>query len=424
MNKYLCLQNYLDKQKDIKINYLHAKTKSTDSLRRKQSGSSNAVSDLTSSDQQPREKKSFVYRTAKYATVLATKGSYMKEFKRGITDASKRHYLALLEAKQTTPNDSLFRDDLFKALCEKIQDRNEAMVIQDITRLIVPSAQNLAIYGDIGLDHLTESVNEGWNSAIPVYGPRPQPDYSVGFSRSAFTDEQLEKLKPLVGEIEDLYTSYFMGTWRMYFPFLTCEVKCGAAELDIADRQNAHSMTIAVRAVVELFRYVKRERELNREILAFSISHDHRTVRIYGHYALVEKDKTTYYRHPIKTFDITSEEGKDKWTAYKLTKNVYDVWMPTHFERICSVVDDLPSDLNFGLSQHSDLHFPGDTELQLSQELAVTYSQESNADSIARLEEDNSLVASQESTQKTSVTQGGEPQFKNPRKKRAAGQQD
>ena len=59
----------------------------------------------------------------------------------------------------------------------------------------------------------------------------------------------------------------------MYFPFLTCEVKCGAAALDIADRQNAHSMTLSVRAIVELFRPAGRETELHREILAFSISH-------------------------------------------------------------------------------------------------------------------------------------------------------
>ncbi len=49
----------------------------------------------------------------------------------------------------------------------------------------------------------------------------------------------------------------------MYFPFLTCEVKFGAAALDVADRQNAHSMTLAVRGVVELFRLKKRERELH-----------------------------------------------------------------------------------------------------------------------------------------------------------------
>ena len=66
----------------------------------------------------------------------------------------------------------------------------------------------------------------------------------------------------------------------MHFPFLTCEVKCGAAALDVTDRQDAHGMTLVVRGVVELFRLVKREKELYREILAFSISHDHSTVRI------------------------------------------------------------------------------------------------------------------------------------------------
>jgi hypothetical protein len=49
----------------------------------------------------------------------------------------------------------------------------------------------------------------------------------------------------------------------MYFLFLTCEVKCGAAALNVADQQNAHSMTLAVRGVVELFKLVKREKELH-----------------------------------------------------------------------------------------------------------------------------------------------------------------
>jgi len=153
--------------------------------------------------------------------------------------------------KQKIPYEGLFRDDLFDKTCRKIQDRNEAKVIQDISRLLVPSADTLETQGAAHLEHLTESVNEGWNSAIPFYGPRPRPDYSVGFSRSSFTNEQLEKLKPFTGEIADSYTSYFMGTWRMYFPFFTCEVKCGAMALDVADRQNAHSMTLAVRAVVD-----------------------------------------------------------------------------------------------------------------------------------------------------------------------------
>ncbi|KAK0713174.1 hypothetical protein B0T26DRAFT_781495 [Lasiosphaeria miniovina] len=61
----------------------------------------------------------------------------------------------------------------------------------------------------------------------------------------------------------------------MLFLFLLNEVKCGVQALDIAGRQNAHSMTLAARAIVELFRPVKREKELHRELLTFSISYDY-----------------------------------------------------------------------------------------------------------------------------------------------------
>ena len=140
-------------------------------------------------------------------------------------------------------------------------------------------------------------------------------------------------------------------------------MKCGAAALDIADRQNAYSMTLAIRGVVELYRAVKREKELHREILAFSISHDYRSVRIYGHYPIIEEDKTTFFRHPIREFSFTELEGKEKWSAYKFTKNLYDVWMPTHLKRMCSIIDQLPP-MDFEVSQGSELQF---TERPLSE---------------------------------------------------------
>jgi hypothetical protein len=290
------------------------------------------------------------------------------------------------------------------------------MVIRDISLLIVPSAQTLATYGATHLNHLIESVNEGWKRAMPFYGPRPQPDYSIGFGRSAFTVDQLEKLKPFVGEVIDTFTTYYMATWQMYFPFLTCEVKCGAAALDVADRQNAHSMTLAVRGVVELFRLVKCEKELDQEILAFSISHDDRTVRIYGHYAAIDGPKTTFYRHPIKTFDFTSEDGKEKWTAYKFTKNVYNIWMPTHFKRICSVIDKLPPDINFEVSELQFSEASGLSQVFEDQSL-------SNPDSTSlagKGDSQSSLAGS--ITPNTSLSPGTEQgAFKKPKKRRTAG---
>ena len=360
-------KEYFESENNMR--YLLAKRKLS---REKPSEAGSVTPSLTTpSDQKPREVKSFAYTRLNYETILETKGSFMSKFELGITDESKRLCRTLLVADQSVPRDTLFRDDLFEETCENVQARNEAMVVRDISPLICPPAQVLRTYGAKHLKPLHESVNEGWNSVEPFYGSRPQPDYSVGFRRSAFTDDQLEKLKPFVGEIPDTYTSYFMATWQMYFPFLTCEVKCGTAALDIADRQNVHSMTLAVRGVVELFRLVKRENELHREILAFSISHDHRTVRIYGHYPVIDKEKTTFYRHLIKDFSFISEEGKDKWTSYKFTKSVYDIWMPTHLERICSVIDEMSADFKVsepgesGLSQELGSHHLSD---QISQD--------------------------------------------------------
>ncbi|KUJ12169.1 uncharacterized protein LY89DRAFT_700094 [Mollisia scopiformis] len=238
---------------ETNMNHLLARRKSSSSLRGKQSEASSAApSSTTPSDQKPREAKSTPYQDARYKTILATKDSFIDESDLGITDKSKNNLQTLLSAE------------------------NETRVIRDISLLIVPSAKTLATCGATNLQCLIEN-------------------YSVGFRREAFTEDQLKRLGLFVGDLTD--TSFFMATYYMYFPFLTCEVKCGATALDIADRQNAYSMTIAVRGIVELFRLVKRENKLHREILAFSLSHDHRTVKIYGHYPIINRSKTTFYRH-------------------------------------------------------------------------------------------------------------------------------
>ncbi|TGO84589.1 hypothetical protein BPOR_0488g00080 [Botrytis porri] len=356
--------NRYSEQSDDNISHLLAKQKSTTSLRRKRSESSSFVppsvtpSSTTPSDQKPREVKSAPNQDARYETLLSTKGSFMDESDLGITKTSQHTYLNLLDAEQTVPTDSLFRDDIFKRTCRGITNRNETRIIRDISLLIVPSAETLAKYGTDSLNILIESVNEGWNNSDPLTSIRPQPDYSVGFRREAFTKEQLNKLTPYIGNFLNGDHSLFMATYYMYFPFLTCEVKCGSAALDVADRQNAHSMTLAVRGIAELFKYVGREMEVHREILAFSISHDHTSVRIYGHYPVIEKGKDiTFYRHPIHKFDFTALNGREKWTTYKFTKNIYDLWMPSHFKRICSAIDAIPADLDFSVPALSSQSF-------------------------------------------------------------------
>lgn len=310
----------------------------------------------------------------------------MRDSELGISDDSKTLCQTLLKTVQAEPRDSLFRSDLFETTRRKMEDRNEPRVIRDITPLIVPPAEILYIYGASHLKHLIESINEEWNNAIPFTSTRPQPDYSVGFGRNAFNEDQLTKLSPYIGNFLAGDKCFFMATYLMYFPFLTCEVKCGGAALDIADRQNAHSMTLAVRGIVELFRLVKREDEVNRKILAFSVSHDHQSVRIYGHYPVITGKDVKYYRHPIHAFNFTALGGKDKWVAYRFTKNIYDRWMPTHFENICSAINQLPSDLDSDvppLSEATGLSQDFENSMQSSGDCSASAGEQDYQSSVA-----------------------------------------
>jgi len=161
----------------------------------------------------------------------------------------------------------------------------------------------------------------------------------------------------------------------MYFPFLTSEVKCGNEALNIADRQNAHSAAVAANAIVELYRLVSRQDELNQKVLTFSISHDNEAVRIYGHYALIKEKHSLFYRYPVDKLDFTRKDGKEKWTPYTFTRNVYDKFYPIHHERICSAVDQLPNPEDFAVEsfeQKSNL----ESFEQNSSQLTTSYSQQ------------------------------------------------
>lgn len=348
------------------IRPLLAKKKSAASLHRQ------ALERRTLTPAEKTEDKSLSYRNAGYERELAMRGSYLDEAEEGILEDSKILCQTLLTTTHTVPENTLFSDNLFNKTCRKLRNRNEARIVEDISPLIAPSAETLATYGADKLSHLIFNTNERWGESIPITDTRPQPDRCVGFSESAFTDNQLRKLKPYIGSLVPVnYLSFFLATWRMYFPFFACEAKYGIGDIDVADKQNAHSMSMAVRGIVKLFELAKCEEKLDRKIIAFSISHDGTCVRIYGHYALFKDGAAKFYRHPIKNFDFTSEEGKDKWTAYRFTKSIYFEFMPELHKLICSAIDKIPSDT---ASQGSSLppHFShsdscGSTDLQSEQ---------------------------------------------------------
>lgn len=128
-----------------------------------------------------------------------------------------------------------------------------------------------------------------------------------------------------------------------------CEVKCGGAGLDKADRQNMHSCSVAVKAVLDLRRAADLEKsthrvkELSGRILVFSISHDDQDARLYGHFAKVDDNdpmQWTYHRYLIRKFDFI--EGDGLLTLHNFVQNLFALYVPKFIEQLKKDVEDLP----------------------------------------------------------------------------------
>jgi len=111
-------------------------------------------------------------------------------------------------------------------------------------------------------------------------------------------------------------------------------------------------MKLVIRGIVKLFKLVKRENELYREILTFLISHDHQTVWLYGYYPIINRTKFTTYCYLIHTFDILLLGSKKRWMIYNFTVEAY-IKSLTLLKKICSVIDKLPFNFNLEYSQQS-----------------------------------------------------------------------
>ena len=261
----------------------------------------------------------------------------------------------------------------------KVLDRicalNEGRLQRDIMPWVVPSAENLFFSGETTLDYIGEEIQADWTRCATMGGTRPKPDYTAGLLRKAFTEEEIGKLQN--------YASLerpFLFTPNLCFPFLICEAKTGQEGIDKADRQNIHSASIAVRAIIELYKaafgttYPDRINELYGQVLAFSVSHNNRLVNLYGHYAVLSDDSTRkpkFHRYDIAMFSLTMSKGADRYKAYNFVRNVYEEFAPEHRKRIKDAVASLPA-----LAERTGHSFTGselaleDTDYQQNSQVA------------------------------------------------------
>ena len=137
-----------------------------------------------------------------------------------IGDNAKQLCKDFLKATYDIPSGSLFEGDLFWKIMESVRNESEGRIVRDIHPNLVPSPENLYLRGLSEINYLREKIGIQWSGLIPVAGPSPCPDFTIGLSRSAFTPLEIDKL--------DLHhtpstPSRFGGD--LYFPFFSCEAK-------------------------------------------------------------------------------------------------------------------------------------------------------------------------------------------------------
>ena len=109
-----------------------------------------------------REGKNPLVKSRLYEQILKSVGIYMGQPEPHLraTKVDKALCRELLNKEQPVPKDSLFNDDIFEWTLEDISNQNEARVIQNIGRLIVPAPEEIACYWATHLKHLIETVDE------------------------------------------------------------------------------------------------------------------------------------------------------------------------------------------------------------------------------------------------------------------------
>ncbi|KAL3450416.1 hypothetical protein BJX65DRAFT_305253 [Aspergillus insuetus] len=141
--------------------------------------------------------------------------------------------------------------------------------------------------------------------------------------------------------------SFFKATTNLYFPFMVSEARSESVPLLVAQRAIANSMAVCLRGIIALFKIARREKELHRQVLGFSIAHTAKAVVISAHYPVLTDDRgVTFHFHEITRFVLGAARGRDRWTSYKFTLVVYEHLSLVLLEKIHSAIDNIPDDLD------------------------------------------------------------------------------
>ncbi|KAK5401675.1 hypothetical protein LTR06_011039 [Exophiala xenobiotica] len=297
--------------------------------------------------------RSNFYSSPAFPTLLEQHGIYMDDSASGLDKDELEFCQKLLSTGAPHPPDSMLDEAVFLSFSKLTHNKSEQWLVKNMHSHLFPAPELLALRGHDefkGLG-LIEGCDDIWLRAIfPSYGKCPQPDSTIAFKWENFSREELRKLGITIG-----LPSKYMARDDMFFPFITREAKCDKQPLEVADRQNVYSMSVALEGVIDLFRRVDRLEELNGKALGLSMSYDNDTVRMYAHHVVTNaqelngqsrqqlpKMSTMKYWTSIGQVILSNDGGKDRWKPYDFFYNACLKFSRRHLTRIKEAIALLP----------------------------------------------------------------------------------
>ena len=261
---------------------------------------------------------------SKHAAAMLEAGIYMETQKDAtIAEDDARLCKDILDTPYQLPDEWSFKAENFLTILNLALYRSERRVVRDVGPHVMPSPELLKERGHPGLEHIAEAVDAQWTKCTSLCGPKSKPDVSHGLSRSVFTRQEREKLT----------ANNTCSCETMMFPFYICEAKCFDKSIEESELQALHGASVASNAVLQLYEKISAVEELNRRILAFSVSHNQRLVKIFAHFALIDGGKISFHRHRLFETDLLVDES-NRHSPYRIALGIWKHFYPIHVGRI------------------------------------------------------------------------------------------
>ncbi|KIW76960.1 hypothetical protein Z517_09404 [Fonsecaea pedrosoi CBS 271.37] len=164
----------------------------------------------------------------------------------------------------------------------------------------------------------------------------PGATSTLGLNTKNFTIAEVEKIKSF---LPDQYLQHFVG--GLFFPHLISQVVADDTLKSEAEELLTERCSTALDAIINLHSRVLGDDESSRlsgEVLLFSITRDRETIKISGHYPIIEGAETTFHRYIAREARLGPRGiwgnfivGKE---CYEFVRKVDEDFLPAHVKRI------------------------------------------------------------------------------------------